>query len=233
MAPATIAAIVFDAVGTLIVPEPSAADVYAAVGRKYGSRRGVPEIAARFRAAFAREEQLDRTRYGLRTSEEREIERWRSIVAAVLDDVSEPARCFEELYQHFAGPSAWRCLPGGPATLTGLAERGIRLGLASNYDQRLRTVLAGLPELAALQCVAISSELGWRKPAREFYVALCRQLHLDPRQVLLVGDDLENDYEGARAAGLQALLLDSGDQSKPAERIERLSELPGWLAQHR
>ena len=52
MAPATIAAVVFDAVGTLIEPAPPAAEVYAAVGRKYGSRLSVPEVAPRFRAAF-------------------------------------------------------------------------------------------------------------------------------------------------------------------------------------
>src|SRR5262245_54780253 len=102
-----IQAVAFDAVGTLLFPEPSAAVVYADVGRRFGSRLDVEEIARRFRAAFHEEEQID-VADDLRTSEEREERRWRRIVKRVLDDVSDGEQCFRRLYDHFARPDAWR-----------------------------------------------------------------------------------------------------------------------------
>src|SRR5258707_6538414 len=79
-----IRAVVFDAVGTVIHPNPPAPVVYAEVGRRFGSRLAVPVITRRFRDAFQEEEALD-VRLGFRTSEQRERERWRRIVARVLD----------------------------------------------------------------------------------------------------------------------------------------------------
>src|SRR5206468_12322464 len=105
-----VRAVVFDAVGTLITPDPPAPVVYAEIGRKYGSRLDLDVITARFRAAFRAEEEIDRAA-GWRTDESREERRWRSIVAATLGDVSDTEACFRELWQHFARPTAWQCDP--------------------------------------------------------------------------------------------------------------------------
>src|SRR5207249_1370969 len=80
-------AVVFDAVGTLIHPDPPAAEVYAAAGQRFGSRHAADAIRTRFRAAFAREEAVDHAA-GHRTDDAREIRRWQAIVATVLDDVA-------------------------------------------------------------------------------------------------------------------------------------------------
>ena len=141
-----VAAIVFDAVGTLLHPEPSAPEAYAIVGRRYGSRHDVETIRAGFRAAFARQEEEDR-RTDLRTSEPREAQRWRDIVTAVLDDLADPDACFEELFGHFAKPEAWRCDTEAGDVLAELSRRGVSLGMASNFDRRLRCVVKGFPEL--------------------------------------------------------------------------------------
>jgi putative hydrolase of the HAD superfamily len=227
MLPPGVRAVYFDAVGTLIYPDPSAPAVYAAVGRARGSRLDVPEIAARFRAAFRREEEEDR-RLDLRTSEEREARRWRRIVAAVLDDVADPEGCFQELFAYFAQPDAWRCAPEAGEVLRELARRGYQLGLASNYDSRLRRVAAGRPELEPVRHLVISSEVGWRKPAGEFFAALCRVAGLPPEQVALVGDDRVNDHDGARAAGLRPIFFDpDGRNGELMPRIGALRELLG------
>ncbi len=224
-----ITAVVFDAVGTLIRPEPPAPEVYAAVGRRHGSCLSVAEIAARFQAAFLQEEALDHERHGLRTSESRERDRWQSMVRNVLSDVADEAGCFEELYAHFAKPHAWQCLPGVAETLDVVSQKGFLVGVASNYDHRLHSVLAGTPELRGIEHVVISSEVGWRKPAARFFESLCKRLELPPGKVLLVGDDLANDYEGARAAGLQAVLLDPKCRQPFARRIDRLADLQRLL----
>lgn len=220
-----VRAVFFDAVGTLIQPHPPATEVYLAVGRRFGSQRTLADIGRRFSHAFREEEARDQAN-GWRTSEARELDRWRRIVATVLDDATDAAACFTALYEHFAQFAGWRCDPDAAGTLDELARRGFQLGLASNFDSRLRRVVAGLPALALLTHLVISSEVGWRKPAAAFYATLCQQANRPPEHILLVGDDLRNDYDGARSAGLAAVLLDPhGSQGTAISQIERLSDL--------
>jgi putative hydrolase of the HAD superfamily len=213
-----IRAVFFDAVGTLIEPAPSAVDVYLAAARRHGTRLSRQTIAKRFRAAFCLEEAIDRNR-GWRTDEEREQQRWRSIVGTVLDDVRDPEACFAELWQHFARPESWRCLPGAVEVLGELARQGFCLGVASNFDRRLRGVAAGMPALRPVRQLVISSEVGWRKPALQFFEQVVSAAGVSASEIVFVGDDPVNDDEGARRAGLRVLLL------SPAGRITGLADV--------
>ena len=217
-----IRAVAFDAVGTLIHPDPPAAAVYAAIGQRFGSQLDVAEIRRRFGAAFAEQERLD-AQNSLATSEERERRRWRDIVAQVLDDVADPAGCFAELYAHFAQPDAWRVDEGAGDVLGRLQRSGLPIALASNYDHRLHGVIRGLEELAAIRTIVISSEIGWRKPSPRFFAHLTRAMDVPAKAVLYVGDDLANDFEGARQAGLTAMLFDP-QRRHPGLGSERLGK---------
>ncbi|HVS35010.1 MAG TPA: HAD-IA family hydrolase [Gemmataceae bacterium] len=219
-------AVFFDAVGTLIHPDPPAPAVYAAVAQRFGSRLDEAAIAVRFREALRRQDMLDR-RSGWRTDEARERDRWRAIVAEALADVSGPDACFEELYTHFARPDAWRVRPEAGPTLRGLADRGVPIGLASNFDSRLRQVAAGFPALAGVRPVVISSEVGWRKPAAQFFHAVRHAADKDANHILYIGDDRVHDYDGARSAGLLAVLFDPQEAcpDKTVRRIGRLTDL--------
>jgi putative hydrolase of the HAD superfamily len=219
-----IRAVFFDAVGTLIHPEPPAPVAYYHVGQRFGSKLDPKTIAERFWRAFQEQEELDRSRGG-RTDEERERQRWQATVGAVLNDVSDADACFRELFAHFARPSVWRVAEDVPAVLEGLARRGCVLGICSNFDRRLREVVAGLPELAPLSHLVISSEIGWKKPAPEFFRVLSEVTELPPQEILVVGDDPVNDVEGARAAGLAALLYDPRNRQPDRQRITRLADL--------
>jgi putative hydrolase of the HAD superfamily len=229
-----IHAIVLDVVGTLIHPDPPAPEVYARVGKRWGSRHDAAAIKTRFIQAFAQEEQTDR-RLGWRTSEEREMQRWQHIVARVLDDVSDEKACFQTLFEHFSRPESWRCDPATGQVLSGLAQQGFLLGMASNYDSRLHRVTAGKPELRHIQHVIISAEVGWRKPAAEFFAAVCRVVGLPADQILYVGDDLINDVQGAQSAGLQAVWFNSKGSKDPSGNVcicglNELERLPGLNA---
>ncbi|HEX3314590.1 MAG TPA: HAD-IA family hydrolase [Gemmataceae bacterium] len=200
-------AVVFDAVGTLLVPNPPVAEVYGAVGRRYGSRYRVEQLRGRFAQAFAIEEALDRAA-GWVTDEGRELRRWRDIVARVLDDVADPDGCFTDLYEHFARPTSWICVPGAGSLLAELRRIPLKTAIASNFDHRLLPIVQGLPKLAGLDGVFVSSALGWRKPAREFFEAVVRGLDVRAEEVLYVGDDPTNDLHGATEAGMRAVLFD-------------------------
>lgn len=223
--PPGVRAVVFDAVGTLIHPEPAAGVVYAQVGSRFGSHYDAAKIQNRFAAAFHRQEDIDRAA-GLRTDEAREVARWRAIVAEVLYDVGDAEACFHHLYEHFARPAAWRTDPDARATLSVLTARGYQLGIASNFDDRLVGLVAANPVLQLARNVIVSAAVGWRKPAAEFFAAVGRELGMDSPSILFVGDDRDNDYDGARRAGMPAVLFDPrGRASADVRRIGRLSEL--------
>jgi putative hydrolase of the HAD superfamily len=221
-----IRAIVFDAVGTLIHCKPSVGGIYAEFGQRYGSRQDEAAIKSRFALAFAKQDQLD-AEAGQRTSEKRERQRWRDIVAEVLDDVNDSEACFRELYDAFASPRYWHCASETQPILATLQQRGFSLVLASNFDQRLRGLFGELKELQAINHLVISSEIGWRKPGGEFFRHVGEDLAMRPDEMLYVGDDRVNDYDGATQAGLPAKLLDPTGKHLDlgADRITSLAEL--------
>ncbi|MBA4064208.1 MAG: hypothetical protein C0501_10930 [Isosphaera sp.] len=200
-------AVFFDAVGTVLFPAVSAPAVYADVARRNGLAVSADAVKARFVEAYRVQEGVDRAA-GWVTSEERERERWRHIVSAALRGVPDPDACFAELYAHFAKPAAWELSPGVGRAVTELAARGLVVGMGSNYDSRLLSVLDGFPDLAPLRDrVVVSAAVGWRKPAAEFFREVVRVAGCEPGEVLFVGDDVENDLTGATAAGLNAVLV--------------------------
>jgi putative hydrolase of the HAD superfamily len=229
MSASAIRAVFFDAVGTLIHPEPEAAAVYVAAGRRHGSRLGKTRIAAAFREALARQDSIDRQQ-DWRTSEARELLRWQTIVAEVLHDVVDSDACFRELYEHFGQRKNWRCDAAAGPVIDELLHRGYLVGLASNFDGRLRRVVADMPELAGINDIVISSEVGWRKPSPRFFATAGQTVAQTPQAILYVGDDPANDYEGAIAAGWQAVLFDPRAQAAgAANRIATLTEVLALL----
>jgi putative hydrolase of the HAD superfamily len=221
-----VAFIYFDAAGTLLFPQPSVGDIYAAVGQRHGSRRAAAELSARFRAAFQLQEAHDAANEW-RTSDERELARWRAIVGETIDDATDPEECFTALYHHFAQPDAWICPPDIADVLRELDARGYGLGIASNFDHRLSGIIAGKPELALIRQVQISAQAQRGKPAPPFFAAAAALAQMQPSSILFVGDDLRNDYDGPRAAGFTALLLDARDccPRPDVRHIAALSEL--------
>src|SRR5262245_14523891 len=196
-----IQVVVFDAVGTLIYPEPGVAAAYAAVGHRFGSKLDQAEVERRFRKAFQNEEAVACTG-GAGTSEAIECERWRRIVGRVLSDTRDADGCFTELFAHFARPDSWRVFHDVPGALTNLRSGGIRLGVASNFDRRLFHILQSMESTRAIDFVLASSDVGFRKPDRLFFDAIVSRAAVEPSEILYVGDDPVNDVAGAESAGL-------------------------------
>ena len=220
-----IRAVAFDAVGTLIFPNPGAAAVYAEAAERHGIAANPADIGLKLWAQFRTEDDADRMA-GWGTSEAREEQRWRNIVLAALPGATE--ELFRELYLHFSQPTAWSVPADAADVLAELQQRGFVLGMASNYDSRLASVVAGNPALAPVRDrLVISSLVGVRKPGLGFFTAGVRPaMGVARNQILFVGDDHESDYLGATAAGMRAVLLDpKGKHSDGSHRVAGLGEL--------
>ena len=217
--------------------------MYFEIAQKHGSQLPKQQIAAKFAAAFASSEVADLgTTSSLlvepTTSEERKFARWEEIVAEVVDDLDDSTSCFEELFAHFGRPSAWDVFDDVTETLNSLADAGYPLAIASNFDRRLHSVCEGHAVLQQIATRFVSSEIGYRKPAPQFFAEIASHCECLPSEILMVGDGLPNDVEGAIKAGWQAAHIDRfAEQTAVRQSSEQqyvtlrsLTELPALLA---
>ncbi|NXS90789.1 HDHD3 protein, partial [Jacana jacana] len=113
----------------------------------------------------------------------------------------------ENLYHDFCGAGNWEMLPGASETLSRCHQRGFRMGVISNFDNRLEKILSHCNLRHHFEFVLTSEEVGFAKPdKRIFQKALCLS-GVPPELVAHVGDDYTRDYSAARAVGMHGFLL--------------------------
>jgi len=220
--------ILFDAVGTLIEPDPPVeVAYYNAANSSRGGTDLIPEMI-RYRFKDFLKESI-RTQWAERqgrTSEADERNRWDWIVRGVLklDEVSSEF-VFTKLWQHFGEPWHWKVFPDVAPTLAELRRRGYQVGIASNFDQRLLNISRGHELLADIDPIFVSSQVGWSKPAPEFYRHIEAVTKLTPNRIMLVGDDWENDITVPRDLGWHARWLDRSGTGWRGNSIASLTQL--------
>lgn len=201
--------VVFDVVGTLVEPWPTVPVAYQRAARRQGLECSAEDLRGRFAEAWRRQEAIDANSLTpFATSRAREVERWRGIVHDVFAaDAPEGVRemVFCDLWEHFADPGAWRALDAGTRLVEAALDAGCGVALASNFDERLLAIAGRVDPLCRAAHVFASSELGWRKPAAEFFRTVERRLGAVAGELLLVGDDPRLDVAAARAVGWRSL----------------------------
>lgn len=98
--------------------------------------------------------------------------------------------------------------------LSRLRDAGLRLGIVSNSDGRVEQALAEAGLREYFDVVIDSSLTGIEKPDPAIFRAALNALGVEPDEALYVGDLYEVDVVGARAAGIEAVLL-SGRSASP------------------
>lgn len=127
---------------------------------------------------------------------------------------------------------------GAAEVLKTLKDRGYPLGLISNTIYPRRHHESDLRQFALMEYLTFriySSELGRRKPHPDIFRAGLDLMRLPPSDILYVGDRIPEDVEGARAAGMTAILKLRPQREYPDPLpenltvIRRLDELPDLL----
>ena len=88
-----------------------------------------------------------------------------------------------------------------------LRKAGLRLGIVSNSDGRVDQALTAAGLRQYFDVVIDSSIFGREKPDPAIFQAALAALGVAPEEALYVGDLYEVDVVGARAAGIEAVLL--------------------------
>lgn len=192
-------AMTFDAAGTLLHPVEPVGDVYARFAVRHGGERDAAAIGA----AFARTMHDARA---LRMGDPTWRKFWAHVVATATGCAA-PA-LVDELYDHYAAPDAWQLTDGTLGGLELLRVGGVRVGVISNWDTRLRALLDDLGVLARIDVLVVSGELGIEKPDPRIFEHAARELGVAIDALVHVGDDADDDVAGARAAGARAMHVD-------------------------
>lgn len=145
----------------------------------------------------------------------------------------------EALLDTFGGDDMWtRVIPGSREALAELAAAGFALAIVSNATG---TVEASLRANAICQvgdgpgipvgAIIDSSVVGYTKPDPRIFEVALERLGVTPNEAVHVGDTPGADVDGARAAGVAAILVDPHDDhpDSDVQRVGSLAEVPSLL----
>jgi putative hydrolase of the HAD superfamily len=222
---AGVKAVLLDALGTLVELQPPAPRLQRLLAEA-GFEVSEEQAAAGFMAEIAY--YLD---HHLEGSDPGRLERLRD-------------RCAEEMRRALDLPDLdhatarramlealeFRPYPDVLPALAELREQGVSLVIASNWDCSLPDWLGPTGIMELVDGVVTSAEVGAPKPHPRAFERALAVAGVAPSEALHVGDKVDNDIEGAAAAGVRGVLLQrEGEPPPDVEAVRSLRELPALL----
>jgi putative hydrolase of the HAD superfamily len=225
----TIEAVFFDAGETLLTPKGTWSGKSVEVLRERGHDVSVEALQAAWR--HGGQHFLNAAEDGVKfsLSDHASHTFWTALYHDMLDyleinDEDAP----EVLYATFSDPANYELFPDAVPTLLALKERGLKLGVISNFESWLNTMLEALDVTVHFDVIAVSGDLGWEKPDPRIFTWAMDQAGVTPEQSLHVGDGPTFDAQPAHDLGMLGVLLDRHDrwpEPAPYPRVSTLTEL--------
>jgi putative hydrolase of the HAD superfamily len=215
-------AVLLDAYGTLIRLD----DPVGRLRRSAATRLGADVPRAQASAAIRAE--IEHYAAHCQSARDRaSLEALRKDCAAVLMGQLGLADGSEQSLAVLSDAIALRAYADASAALAMLRRRGLATAVVSNGDCSLADALEqnGL----SVDVVVDSATAGAAKPDPRIFQAALARLALAPSQALHVGDSEHTDGDGARAAGIDVVILDRGSRPQPGT-IASLADLEARLA---
>jgi putative hydrolase of the HAD superfamily len=129
---------------------------------------------------------------------------WRTIFEDLFPGNQMAALHMWELFKHSYFDSLF---PDTLPILQLLRSRGVPMGIVSNYGAHLIYTLYKLNIYDYFQFVIVSSLVGVAKPDIGIFEMAIQKAGVPPDQLLYVGDNVTDDIDGARQAGIDAVLI--------------------------
>ena len=218
-------AILFDALGTLVALEPPTPRLRAELARRFGidvSEEQAAEAISAEIAYYRGHFDEGRDAQTLADLRRRCAETLRATLPTSLSNVDGAAVTDALLVS-----LRFSVYPDVVPTLTRWRSRGATLVVVSNWDVSLHQVLARVGLAPFLDGILTSAEAGARKPSPAIFDRALEMAGAVPEDSMHVGDSLEEDVAGARAAGIDAVLVlrDGGAPVPGVRTIASLAEL--------
>ena len=140
-------------------------------------------------------------------------------------DIPAAARIIEETFL----TSGWQVYPDAEVVLASLLDDGYKLGIVSNWPATLETTLRRADLHRYFPVIVGSGNVGYAKPHPQIFRIAAERIGINPVEALYVGDSVEHDVGGARAAGMDVILLDRSGVESHQPKIRTLLELSEFL----
>jgi putative hydrolase of the HAD superfamily len=150
---------------------------------------------------------------GFEPNEETSFQRTVAIDGAAIAELGlapMPEAFYRRLSELFMVTSHWHIFPDAYPALTALQERGLTVGAVSNWVWNLPELLHALDLVRHFDFIAASARIGFEKPHPRIFEWALNEADVEPASVIHVGDHVDADVEGARAVGIDAVLIDRG-----------------------
>ena len=210
-------AVLFDVSGTLLRVEPSVGEVYATYARPFGFKGSGKELNRLFHKEWINSGGIESL--GKKSGEQAERDFWKSLVFQVFEHsggLENFEHYFEIIYEAFARKDHWHVFDDviDSGILEKLKNSSITLGVVSNWDSRLHTILKGTGLAEYFDFILASAEVGSAKPDKKIFIEAIRRSGVKPAEVCHIGDDLRADIRGANSVGIEAILIDRNRKHK-------------------
>ena len=212
------AAIFLDAVGTLFGVRYSVGFQYAKVAAELGVELDADLINQAFYQSFQAAPRMAFAELPATEIAIAEYQWWLSLAGQTFSMTNDLHKFpnfehfFKSLYAYFAKAEPWFIYPEVIATLAAWRKQGITLGVLSNFDSRIYSVLAALELDQYFDSITISTEVGAAKPDHLIFEKALAKHNLSPDLAWHIGDSFSEDYQGASALGITAFWLNRDRQ---------------------
>jgi putative hydrolase of the HAD superfamily len=213
--------IFLDAVGTLFGVKDSVGAAYATVASRFGVTADADALNHAFFEQFKAAETLAFPGAEPTDVPAQEYAWWYAIAAKSFQSVGAFEQFtdfdgfFADLYAYFASAEPWVIYPDTYDALERWKSMGIQLGVISNFDSRIYTVLDVLTLTDFFQSITISTEVGVAKPDPLIFATALQKHQCSAFEAWHVGDSYSEDYEGAQEAGLRGIWIRRSSNSSP------------------
>jgi putative hydrolase of the HAD superfamily len=228
MSPGGPQAVFFDVGNTLLYPYPSVSRVCEEILRDAGHVRDLDAIESLMPLVDRYYEDRYRDDDAFWTSEEETSGVWVGMYSLLCRRLGIEERAEElamAVYDAFGSAERWRAWDDVRPAFERLRDRGIRVGVISNWDRRLPGLLEGLGLTDIVEVVVSSADVGLRKPDPRIFELACERLGVEAGRSAHVGDHVYADVLGARTAGLAPILIDRHGGTQAPEGTPVISTL--------
>jgi putative hydrolase of the HAD superfamily len=204
-------AVFFDVGNTLLYAHPSVSEVCRQVLAEAGHARDLCAIESYMPLVDAYYEERYAEDDAFWTDEDKTSSVWvgmYSLLCRQLGIEDEAVAIARRVYEEFGRPDRWALYADVWPAFERLHERGIAIGIISNWDSRLVRVLQGLGLGRVLADIVSSADVGLHKPDPRIFQLACDRIGVVPADAAHVGDHHYADYLGASAVGMTAVLID-------------------------
>ncbi|MEM9004560.1 MAG: HAD family hydrolase [Cyanobacteria bacterium P01_F01_bin.86] len=202
-----------DAVGTLFGVKGGVGEVYAQIAQKFGVVAEAEALNTAFYQQFKAADTMAFPEAESTHIPAEEYAWWKAIAEKTFrtvnkfDQFEDFETFFSDLYAYFAGADPWFVYSDTFHSLERWRARGIELGVISNFDSRIYTVLDSLVMADFFKSITISTEVGVAKPDPLIFATALSKHNCQASEAWHVGDSYTDDYEGARSVGIRGIWL--------------------------